>query len=185
MLDLSPHAQTLAAVVVGAVLATLSGVAATQLEAFFRRRERERLAALLFGEVLCALEIILATAAQARAHGEPYGPITRRTLRAARREIEVYDRNREALYDLRDADLRVEIHALVVRMAMPLEGVLDGAEAPGAAAAETLDQGFDFLMEMAGRLPAVVARLGKIARHGFEQYGRLRAEAADAGLDIK
>jgi len=176
--DLSPHSQALAAVVTGAVLATASGVVATQLEAFFKRRERERLAALLFGEVLSALEVILATAAQARRQGDPFGPITRRTLRAARREIEVYDRNREALYDLRDADLRVNIHALMVRMAMPLEGILDGAEAPGGAAAESLDQGFDFLMEMAGRLPGVVARLGKIARHGFEQYGRLRAEAA-------
>jgi hypothetical protein len=176
ILNLSPHSQALAAVVVGAALATLSGVAATQLESFFKRRERERLAALLFGELLATLEIVLSVAAHSRSRGEPYGPITRRILRAARREIDIYDRNREALYDLRDAALRVDVHSLVLRMVMPLDGVLDGA-ASETVAVETLDQGFEALMEMAARLPGVIARLGRIARQRFEQYGKLRAEA--------
>ena len=61
-LDLSgvlTHADTLAAIVIGALVATVSGVLANQVEAHFRRRERERLAALLFGEVFSTLRVIL------------------------------------------------------------------------------------------------------------------------------
>jgi hypothetical protein len=47
--EFATHSDTLLAVVIGAVLATVSGIAATQLEAYLKRRERERDAALLFG----------------------------------------------------------------------------------------------------------------------------------------
>jgi hypothetical protein len=92
---------TLWAVIVGAILATVGGFAATQLEAHFRRRERERSAALLFGEVLSVIEIITVLTNETREHGDPFGPVTSRMLRAVRRETEVYERNRESLYDLR------------------------------------------------------------------------------------
>ena len=105
-LEMSPHGETLVAVVVGALLATVSGIAANQLEAFFRRREREKAAALLFGEVLSSLRVILEGAERTRRIGRPYGPVTRRMLHAARREIDIYDRNRENLLDLREATLR-------------------------------------------------------------------------------
>ena len=78
----------------GALLATVSGIAANQLEAFFRRRERERAAALLFGEVLSTLRVILEGAERTRHVGVAYGPVTRRMLHAARREIDIYERNR-------------------------------------------------------------------------------------------
>jgi hypothetical protein len=43
--DLPFHSETLWAVVLGALLATLSGLVATQFEAHLRRREREHDAA--------------------------------------------------------------------------------------------------------------------------------------------
>ena len=101
--DLSSHNETLWAVILGALLATASGFLATQLEAWFRRRERERNAALLFGEVLSTIALLLEIADDTRGTGDPYGPVTMRMLLAARREIDVYDRNREQRYDRRDA----------------------------------------------------------------------------------
>ena len=95
--DLSIHSETLLAVLLGAVLATLSGLVATQFEAHLRRRERERDAALLFGELLSTLKVLIDTADRARGQGDPYGPFTIRMWRAVRRELDIYDRNREAL----------------------------------------------------------------------------------------
>ena len=176
-----PHSDTLLAVVAGALLATLSGIVATQVESFFRRRQRERDAALLFGELLATLGVLLTAAADTRGVGDPYGPITLRMLRAGRREIDIYDRNRESLYDLRDGALRVEIHSLVVRMTMPLDGILDSAGEPAEALRAARDQGFGFLTETAGQIPALVTRLGRLARHSFDGYDdAVRDRRADA-----
>src|SRR5580704_4579749 len=98
--------DTVWAVVLGAVLATLGGFLATQLEGYFRRRERERGSALLFGELLTVIALLLKISDESRGRGDPYGPLTMRLLRGVQREAETYDRNRESLYDLRDGSLR-------------------------------------------------------------------------------
>ncbi len=171
--EFSHQNETLVAVVLGALLATISGVIANQLEAFFRRRERERSAALLFGEVLSSLRIILEGAESTRRIGEPYGPVTRRMLHAARREIDIYDRNREALLDLRDARLRVEMHAMMVRVAMPLDGIIDSLATADRGEDEARDSGMDFLAQTLSGLPGLVTRLGLIANHRFDHYDRV------------
>ena len=158
-----------------------------------RRRERERAAALLFGEILSVLELITVMANEARGRGEPYGPLTMRLLRAVRREIETYDRNREALYDLRDAKVRGQIHALMVRVTLALEGVADataqialaeaGAAAPGLdgparaeamgrleALLENREGAFDFAVEAVSRVPPIVAVLQPLAKQTFGVY---------------
>jgi hypothetical protein len=103
-------------------------------------------------------------------------------LRAVRREIDLYDRNRQALYELRDARLRVRIHSFMVRTAMPLDGVLDASdelapvaevEGPGprlAALRVARDLGFDFLIENAKEIAPLVATLAAPARHAFDAY---------------
>ncbi|MDB5483556.1 MAG: hypothetical protein JWO83_4609 [Caulobacteraceae bacterium] len=176
--DLSPHGETLVAVVVGALLATISGVAANQLEAYFRRRDRERTAALLFGEVLSGLRVLLEGADRARRIGEPYGPFTLRMLHAARREIDIYERNRESLLDLRNAALRVDVHVMMVTIAMPLDGIIDSIVNPGSADDQTRDEAFSFIIDGLAALPPLVARLGKIARHRFEDFDRIPRGAA-------
>jgi hypothetical protein len=186
-------AEALWAVILGAVLATVGGFAATQAEAVFRRRERERGAARLFGEILSVLELITGLANKARARGDPYGPFTMRLLRAVRRETEVYDRNRESLYDLRDASLRARIHTLMVRMAVALEGVFDAtsqiALAQGAAGALQADDparveamlrldilveerqaAFDFAVESAGQTGPVISALRPLAKQTFDAH---------------
>ena len=179
--------STLIAVVLGAVLATVGGFVATQMEAHFRRRERERNAALLFGELLSTMEILLGAAKDAHGVGDPYGSVTLRVLRAARREIELYDRNREALYDLRVAETRAAIHSLMVRLTMPIDGVFDAtqeiaalstrrASAPIQARIDELaaarDVGFEFVMEVAQRIRPVVEGLSPLARQNFEAHQR-------------
>jgi hypothetical protein len=181
-LETSPHGDTLVAIVLGALLATVSGVIANQLEAFFRRRERERAAALLFGEVLSTVRVILEGAERTRHVGAPYGPVTRRMLHAARREIDIYERNREGLLDLREARLRVELHALMVRLAMPLDGVLDSLADPSTGEDEARDRGFEFMVETLGAVPAMVARLGKTAGHQFDHYDRITQPGGAASL---
>jgi hypothetical protein len=179
--------STLLAVVLGALLATLGGFVATQLESFVRRREREHNAALLFGELLSTLDILLKAAGDARGIGDPYGPVTMRVLRAARREIDIYDRHREALYEIRDAEIRARIHTLMVRITMPLDGVFDATQelatlpAKGASAetkarigqvSASRDVSFDFVLETAARIKPVVIDLRPVARHSFEAHQR-------------
>jgi hypothetical protein len=196
IVHLEPPGETVWAVVVGAVLATLGGFVATQLEGAMRRRERERSAALLFGEILSALETIITIAHQARQHGEPYGPFTLRLVRAARREIDTYERNRGSLYDLRKAEIRFRIHVLMVQVTLALEGVLDstaeidaaqralGDLAPGhprqAEAEQRLqalvngrESAFDAMQAATGETKALVAALRPVARVNFEALKRL------------
>lgn len=185
--------ETLWAVIIGAVLATIGGFAATQLEGFLRRRERERGAGLLFGEILSVIELLAGLADDLRGQGDPYGPFTMRLMRALRRETEAYDRNREQLYDLRDAKLRAQIHALMVRITLTLEGIFNSAEQIGltetaikALAAddpvrvelaerlegltETRASAFDFVVETAAEIKPILVMLRPLARETFDAY---------------
>lgn len=207
--DMAGNVGTFAAVFLGALLATVGGVAAGQLEAALRRRERERWSALLFGEILSTLSVLVTFAMQTRGVGDPYGPITLRMLRAARREIEVYDRNRESLYEIRDGRLRVRIHTLILRITMPLDTALDAdsevrqaraalksgelsAEARAEAEQDLVgleqrrDQSFDFVVETAQEIAGLVADLARIARYQFAHYdGPRPPQRADSLPDTR
>ncbi len=192
-LDFISNFDTVWAVILGAVLATLGGFAATQFEQLMGRRERERNAALLFGEVLSTLVLIIELAGDTRGRGDPYGPVTLRMLRSARRELDVYERNRERLFDLRNGALRARIHTLVLRLAMPLDGIFDatrelaeldarqgaaGIVLPPLTAQRSMledrrDSAFDFLIETAPQLGPVVTELEPLARHSFEGLGAI------------
>lgn len=170
--ELSPSGQTetLVAVALGAVVATVSGVVANTWEARVRERARERAAALLVGEAMATMRTILEGAMQSMAVGERYGPITRRMLIAARSELDLYERNRELLLDLRDAQLRADLHSLMVRIAMPLDGVLAALDDPAATHPEARDQGVEFMRYSLTRIPALLERLAKVAGRDFDAY---------------
>jgi hypothetical protein len=173
--DLGAGPDTLTAVVIGAALATLGGVLAGQIEHHLIRRERERNAGLLFGEILAALNMILQLASEARGRGEPYGPITMRILKAAHRETLIYDRNRELLFAVRDPALRARTHILLLQMSLTLDAVFEAAALPAAQGAEklaALDGSFDFLQELRQEIPALLAKYRRVARHAFEAHDR-------------
>jgi len=188
--DFISNFSTVGAIVLGSLLATLGGLAATQLEWRFERQRRERQAALFFGEVLSTLLVILQIAKQTKGRGDPYGPITLRMLRQALHEIGMYDRNRETLYNLRNAELRTRIHTRVLRISSPLNGIFDTTEeiragqaqlrSPGLAVqereeiearikrlSEMREAGFEFMEEAAQDIELVIKDLEPVAAHSF------------------
>jgi hypothetical protein len=187
--DFISNFSTIWAVFLGAVLATIGGFAATQLEWYFERARRERNAALFFGEVLSTLSELMKLASRTHKVGDPFGPVTLRMLRTARREIDIYDRNRESLFDVRDADVRAKIHTLILRISMPIDGVFDATQELAlveaqmkAATGEERDElakrleriretragGFEFAEEIAEQLPGTLKLLEPLARHSFD-----------------
>jgi len=182
------------AIFIGAILATAGGLAATQLEWYFERKRRGRHAAQFVGEVLTTLRYILEIAHDTHGRGDPFGPITLRMLRSAKREIDIYDRNRETLYDLHDIKLRARIHTLILRLNTPLEGVFDAndeiralefqmklpdfppahreeAQARLERLSASREAGYEFTMEEAQRIPATVRELEPLAKHSFDGLG--------------
>jgi hypothetical protein len=190
-LDFVSNFSTLWAVFLGALLATIGGFAATQLEWYLERRRRERNAALFFGEVLATLHIVMMFAANTTKIGEPYGPITLRMFRSCMGEVEIYNRNRETLYDLSHPDLRARIHTVILRISMSIDGIFDFTNTLSGIAqqleSETLSpeerkrlearrpaletsrqNSFAFVLENADALRAIVKELEPIARFNFE-----------------
>ncbi len=189
--DSASNQSALWAVILGALLATAGGFVATQLERIVEHNRRERNAALFFGELLTTLQIILKFAKDTHGRGDPFGPITLKMLQSARKEIDIYDRNRETLFDLRHADLRARIQTFVIRITMPLEGIFESTveinalraqirsplnsdsytlEESKARLAETLEQrqgGFDWIMENVEKLTGIVRDLEPLAKHTF------------------
>ncbi len=174
--------DTLVAVVLGALLATVGGFVAARFEAWLRRREREQDAALLLGEIVFTFVMILKLADESRRIGDPYGPITLRMLAGARREADAYERNRERLPDLRGPELRVGMHKLMVTLIMSLDGILEGTkrleDLPSTKAGkevaagimESRDQGFDFIMETVPSLSPLLKHLSRTARVSFDDH---------------
>ena len=191
--DFLSNLDTLTAVVVGAVLATAGGFIGTQLEHRIETRRRERQAALFFGEIMSLLNVTVGAASRARGVGDPYGPVTMRLLRMIRRELDVYDRNRERLFELRDPAMRARIHTALLRTMMGVEGALEAADDVqkidielktnpdlGNARREHLqgelaeqlrrrDGGFDFLIEASEQAAKITKELEPLARVDFDK----------------
>jgi hypothetical protein len=164
------HADTFAAVALGAVVATVSGVVANMWEARVRQVQREKAAALLVGEAISTMYAILQGALQSMSVGDRFGIVTRRMLLSARRELDIYERNRELLIDLRNAQLRVELHSLMVRVSMPLDGIIASLEVAELADPDSRERGVAFMAETLTKFPAMIRRLAKVAGRDFDTY---------------
>lgn len=175
---IQPDTETLLAVVLGAALATAGGFTERQVERNVQRREKERSAALLFGELLSAMRIMMKLAKESHGRGDPFGPITLRFMRAVQREVQIYDRNRETLLDLRAANVRAGISVLIARLSFAIDGVIDTS----AEIASTENQGkadllaalqdgrstaFDFAVETGAEITPLLAQLAPLAQHNF------------------
>jgi hypothetical protein len=187
--------STLMAVILGAILATIGGFTATVMERYLDKKEREQNSALFFGEILSSLGLILRFADETKKIGDPYGPITMRMLISARNELNVYDRNREQVFNIRDSELRARLQTLLIRISMPIDGIIDGTEELKTlrekfkaerdpeeraeleqliAVGETRrEAGFEFILERSAELKGVIDGLGPIAKHNFDRIERV------------
>ncbi len=199
--NIDPGDGSVVAVAVGAFLATISGFIGTQIEHFNRRRDDERSAALLFGEILVGIRLALQLAAETRGRGDPYGPITMRMLRAAQRETQTYDRNRESLFDLRNPQIRAQIHILLTRLILALDGITeisreiastettmrmrgpdDASYGEFAALRESYSQdrarSFDFTVELKDEIGPLLEKLQRVAKYSFEVHEAVMRKSA-------
>lgn len=127
--DLVGNLDTLLAVTVGAVLATLGALFAELIEDRMNRKRRERDAARFFGEVLSTMGRTIDMALASQKIGNPWGPVTQRMFRMAQREAQVYERNRERLFDIDDPPLRGRIHQHFLTEYFPIEAIVDNCAA--------------------------------------------------------
>src|SRR5262249_4254386 len=138
---------------------------------------------------------------RARGIGDPYGPVTMRLLRMVRRELDVYDRNRERLFELSDPAIRARIHGTPLRTMMGVEGAIEAAgkvtepqtalkRTPGMSDAQRehlearladqiqrRDGGFDFLIETSDQAAKLAKELEPIARVDFERLIKATRDA--------
>jgi hypothetical protein len=176
--DSVDNASTLIGVAVGAVVATIGSFAASSYERRLLRREREADAALLFGELLRTLTIHITILKGAHGRGDPFGPITIRMARALRREIDIYDRNRERLFFVRDPGVRQRSGGVMARLTFALDRVLDNTEALAAASTDVdrdelrlgRHQAFEFLIEIADELPPLVDSFAALAKAPIAEF---------------
>jgi len=190
--DFISNLDTIWAIVAGAILATTGGLIATQLEHRFDTKRRERESALFFGEIMTMVRMTAEAAERARGIGDPFGPVTMRLLRMVRRELDVYDRNRERLFELKDPIMRAHIHRTLLRTMMGVEGTIEAATEAAEIEDEILsipdmppqrlavlerrmeDQkerrnlSFDFLNEMTQTAVDLAKKLEPIARVDFD-----------------
>jgi hypothetical protein len=178
-MHLDPNDETLLGVIIGAILASVGGLVSGRFEQHLRRREREQSAAQLFGEILAGLKLILRLANDARGRGDPYGPITLRFLKAAEREAQIYERNRETLFDVGDPVLRTRTHLLLLQISLTLDALFEAVgelaagrtpQVPGPVLDHPLDGSFNFLMELHAEIPPLLAAYEKIARQTFDAH---------------
>jgi len=126
--DFVGNLDTLLAVVVGAMLATLGALFAELIQDRMNRRRRERDAARFFGEIISSIDRLVMLAIESQKFGDPWGPVTRRMFKAALHEAELYERNRERLFDIRDIDVRKAVHAHFLNKMFPLEMVVETSD---------------------------------------------------------
>lgn len=193
--DFVGNLDTLLAVVVGAMLATIGGLVGEHYEDIIERRRRQRDAARFFGEILGSIDALVDRALHSQKFGDPWGPVTMRLFRTAMREAEVYDRNRERLFDIQDVDLRARIHYHVISEIFPLEAIIEGSDHI-ARISELLDDGgalsderrqrlaqrldvwlnsretgLNFIMNERKKTPDICAALERLARVKFSKNG--------------
>lgn len=126
--DFLGNLDTLLAVFIGAVLATGGALLAEIIQERTNRTRRERDAARFFGDILMSIDQILAFAFRSQTIGEKWGGVSIRLFKTALKEAEVYERNRERLFDILDMDLRGRIHSHFLVETFPIEALIESSE---------------------------------------------------------
>jgi hypothetical protein len=150
------------AILVGAFLASAGGFFVTWLLDRLERKRQERSIALVCLDLLASLSVMTHLAQGARGRGDPFGPFTMRLVRGCLRDLDVYERNRERIADIADANVRAEIYQCMTRLMLSLDGILSETEL-----IERIDQA---LLEL--HPPSEQAKRGNLAKERDERSGR-------------
>ncbi|MEM6555120.1 MAG: hypothetical protein AAF642_04555 [Pseudomonadota bacterium] len=134
--------DTLLAVVIGALLATGGALVAELVQDRLGQKRRERDAARFFGEILASVDLILARAFRSLELGERWGDVSQRLFQTALDEAAIYERNRERLFEIRDMELRREIHVHFLTEIVPLTALIDNCKDISALEKELQVEGF-------------------------------------------
>lgn len=126
--DFVGNLDTLVAVLVGALLATLGALAVDLVQDRLGRRRRQRDAARFFGEIITSVDQIFDLACESQKIGDPWGTYTQRLFEIASREASVYERNRERLFDIWDIELRFAINGHVLRATVPVASIVQQSD---------------------------------------------------------
>ena len=138
--DFMGNLDTLLAVILGAVLATGGALLAEIIQERLWRKRKERDAARFFGEVLTSIDALVDLALSSQKIGKPWGRVTQRFFQTALREAAIYERNRERLFEIRDMQLRFDVHAHFLRETVPITAVLEQTDAIEAAERQLADE---------------------------------------------
>lgn len=131
------------AMLLGAFLASLGGFSVAWVLDLLERKREERSTALVMLDLLTSLNVMTNLARDARGRGDPYGPLTMRLITGCRRDLEVYERNRERIADITDPAVRSHIYTTMTRVTMAIEGVLAETESIRAVEDAIADGGGD------------------------------------------
>lgn len=134
--DFIGNLDTLVAVIIGAFLATGGALIAEIIQDRLGRKRREREAARFFGEIMTSIDAIIDLATSSQRIGDKWGRITQRFFRTALREANVYERNRERLFDIQDMDLRFAINEHFLRETVPIIALLEQTDSIDEASRE-------------------------------------------------
>lgn len=118
--DFIDNLDTLLAVIIGALLATGGAMVAELVQDRLGQKRKERDAARFFGEILASVDSILDRAFASMEIGDRWGDVTVRLFRTALNEAGIYERNRERMFEIRDIELRRDVHIHFLTEMVPL-----------------------------------------------------------------
>jgi hypothetical protein len=182
--DLIGNLDTLIAVTVGAVLATLGALFAELIEDRMDRKRLERDTARFFGEILSTMGRTIDMAAASQKIGDPWGFVTQRMFRMAQREAQVYERNRERLFDIGDVALRARIHTHFLTEMFPLEAIIDNCASIDAIK-EKLADDKSLTPEKRAQLEARIETENAVRQRALDLLVAERAGTGDICADLE
>ena len=182
--DFLSNLDTLLAVFIGAGLATGGALLAEIIQERTNRKRRERDAARFFGDILMSIDQILSFAFHSQGIGDKWGGVSIRLFKTALKEAEVYERNRERLFDILDMDLRGRIHSHFLTETFPIEALIESSE-DIASIENTLGRDVKLSKKEADKLNVQLAELFEAREAGLAALKREHAKTDDLCRDME
>lgn len=197
--SLLDNMETLAAIVVGAMLATLGALFAERIQDSRKKKQRQEDAANAIGIIITTILGSLHMFVRSRSFGDQWGTITDMYLQNGLRQMRWFEENRHRLFDLADVSFRREILAELLGLDFPLQGLIRARarmKEPDLTEEERLDidvrrdQLVLIMKDRTARVEALLEPLGKISgqsfavnREGLEKMSKDASAVTSAGIE--